>query len=180
VTGLWAGELGSTGGYRQAGALAEMRRKQEHKGGLGRIIVGTAIVINILEDVERVLRASWGDVEGAARVTELVEEAQGEDRVATAGQEHQERRTGRHRRGRQRGAHPLDDVAEAGHVRSPELREAPGVGRAELDVPGVKRLSAVVVARGPRRLDRSPQLLEAVLEAEAQLLLARCLRATPE
>ncbi len=60
-------ELGSTGGYRQAGALAEMRRKQEHASGLGLIIVGTAIVINIPEDVERALRASWGDVEGAAR-----------------------------------------------------------------------------------------------------------------
>lgn len=64
---LVGGELGSTGGYRQAGALAEMRRKQEHEGGLGRIIVGIAIVIDIHEDVERVLRASWGDVEGAAR-----------------------------------------------------------------------------------------------------------------
>jgi len=41
-----------------------MRRKQEHGGGLGRIIVGIAIVIDIPEDVER---ASWGDVEGAAR-----------------------------------------------------------------------------------------------------------------
>jgi len=50
-----------------------MRRKQEHEGGLGRIIVGIAIVIDIPEDVER---ATWR----APRGTRFSRIAIGEER----------------------------------------------------------------------------------------------------